>query len=71
MEADKGVVVTAIVEGSPADLTNLKAGDVILEVNGIAISRTADLVKATATPSRMWRITLQRGGRTLSAMLPG
>ena len=71
VEADKGVVVTAIVEGSPADLTNLKAGDVILEVNGVAISRTADLVKATAAPARVWRITLQRGGRTLTAMLPG
>ncbi len=71
VEADAGVVVTAVVEGSPAEMTNLRAGDVILEVNGVKIERTGDLVRATATPSRVWRITLQRGGRKLTAMLPG
>ncbi|MDQ0510613.1 DegQ family serine endoprotease [Ancylobacter amanitiformis] len=71
VEADSGVVVTAVAEGSPADATNLRVGDVIREVNGLPITRTADLVRATTTPSRVWRITLQRGGRTLTAMLPG
>ncbi|MCS0505227.1 DegQ family serine endoprotease [Ancylobacter mangrovi] len=71
VEPDKGVVVTAVADGSPADLTNLKVGDVLVEVNGERIERTADLVRATASPSRVWRITLQRGGRTLTAMLPG
>nr|WP_210255264.1 Do family serine endopeptidase [Ancylobacter pratisalsi] len=71
VEADKGVVVTSVAEGSPAEMTNLKVGDVLIEVNGERITRTDDLVRATASPSRVWRITLQRGGRTLTAMLPG
>lgn len=71
VEAESGVVVLAIVDGSPAEMTNLRAGDVILEVNGVKIARTADLVRITGQPARVWRITLQRGGRTLTAMLPG
>ncbi|WP_420712645.1 DegQ family serine endoprotease [Ancylobacter sp. SL191] len=71
VEAESGVVVLAIVDGSPAEMTNLRAGDVILEVNGVKITRTADLVRVTGQPARVWRITLQRGGRTLTAMLPG
>ncbi|MBS7540855.1 Do family serine endopeptidase [Ancylobacter lacus] len=71
LDADKGVVIAAVAEGSPADDINLKAGDVILEVNGVPIATTADLDNATRTPSRIWRITLKRGGRTISAVLPG
>ncbi len=50
---------------------SVKAGDVLLEINGVRITKTADLVKATAVPARIWRVTLQRGGRTMTAMLPG
>ncbi|WP_454685036.1 DegQ family serine endoprotease [Ancylobacter moscoviensis] len=71
IDADKGVVVTAVAENTPAERTSLRAGDVILEVNGVAVETTADLVRATAKPARMWRITVQRGGRTLTAMVPG
>ncbi|WP_029355741.1 DegQ family serine endoprotease [Bosea sp. 117] len=71
VDLDKGVVVTAVAEGTPADATNLKPGDVILEVNGETISDTGDLARATRQPSRVWRITVQRGGRKVTAMLPG
>ena len=71
IEAETGVVVTAVAEGSPAEMTNLKAGDVLLEINGVRIAKTADLVRATAVPARVWRVTLKRGGRTMTAMLPG
>ncbi|HSI39573.1 MAG TPA: Do family serine endopeptidase [Xanthobacteraceae bacterium] len=71
VEAEKGVVVTAVADGSQAEASGLKAGDVIIEVNGLEIAATADLDLATRRPSRMWRISLQRGGRTLTAVLPG
>ncbi|MDR6955850.1 Do/DeqQ family serine protease [Ancylobacter sp. 3268] len=71
VDVDQGVVVTSIEEGSPADRTSLRVGDVVLEVNGLPIARTADLSRATQAPARIWRITVQRGGRKISAMLPG
>ncbi|MFT0861065.1 DegQ family serine endoprotease [Ancylobacter sp. G4_0304] len=71
IEVETGVVVTAIAENSPAERFNLRAGDVVLEVNGTEIARTADLAQVTAQRARIWRITLQRGGRKLTAMLPG
>lgn len=70
-DAEKGVVVTAVAEGSPAERFNFRAGDVVLEVNGVEILTTADLDEVTSKPARIWRITLQRGGRKLTAMLPG
>ncbi|MFK8251049.1 Do family serine endopeptidase [Ancylobacter terrae] len=71
VEVDKGVVVTAVSDGSPAETISLRAGDVILEVNGSVITSTADLEQATRLPSRLWRVTLQRGGRKLTATFPG
>ena len=71
VDVDQGVVVTGVADGSPADRTSLRVGDVVLEVNGLPIARTADLVRATQVPQRIWRVTVQRGGRKISAMLPG
>ncbi|QFR32158.1 DegQ family serine endoprotease [Ancylobacter sp. TS-1] len=71
MGATKGVVITAVEEGSPAQRTSFKPGDVILDINGTPIATTADLQRITRTPSRAWRVTLQRGGRVISALLPG
>jgi len=71
MGATKGVVITAVEEGSPAQRTSFKPGDVILDINGTPVATTADLQRITRTPSRAWRVTLQRGGRVISALLPG
>ena len=67
----EGVVVAEVSESSPADAAGFRPGDVIIEVNGTRINRTKDLEQVTRTPQRSWRVTVGRGGRTITAMLPG
>jgi len=69
--ATEGVVVTGIADDTLAAGFGFQKGDVILAVNGQKILHTGDLVKATREPSRLWRITLQRGGQQLSVVLGG
>jgi len=65
------VVLLNVPDGSHAASFGFQHGDVILEVNGTHISRTADLQQATRNPARAWRITIERGGRKISAVLGG
>ncbi|MFG1417731.1 DegQ family serine endoprotease [Xanthobacter sp. V0B-10] len=69
--AASGVVISDIAEGTPAAAAGFKPGDVIVEVNGEKIGRTGDLDTLTQTPMRAWRILVIRGGRAISALLPG
>jgi membrane-associated protease RseP (regulator of RpoE activity) len=43
VENGRGVLITSVVENSPAARAGLKAGDVIVEVNGVAINREGDV----------------------------
>lgn len=43
VEKDKGVLVTEVVTGSAAEQAGIQAGDVILEVNGVAINHNIQL----------------------------
>ncbi|MFG1480693.1 Do family serine endopeptidase [Xanthobacter sp. V4C-4] len=69
--AASGVVIAEVAEGAPAAAAGFKPGDVIVEVNGAKVGRTRELEEITRTPARAWRITVIRGGRTISALLPG
>ncbi|WP_018390626.1 DegQ family serine endoprotease [Ancylobacter sp. FA202] len=71
IDAVKGVVILMVEEGSPAERTSFRPGDVIIDINGTPIATTADLQRITRVPARSWRVTLQRGGRVISALLPG
>lgn len=70
-QSAEGVVVVNVAEGSTAQRVGLRLGDVILEVNGIRIESTADLVRAAKDGAREWRITYSRGGQKRSAVLRG
>src|SRR5499427_7132964 len=67
----KGVVVTGVENGSTAQSFGLKEGDVVLSVNNARIATTQDLVRALSQPSRLWRLTIQRGGQQISAVFSG
>ncbi len=67
----KGVVVTDVENGSTAQSFGLQKGDVVLVVNNAKIESTQDLVRALSQPSRLWRLTIQRGGQQISAVFSG
>ena len=67
----EGVVIVDVDNGSMARSLGFQRGDVVLEVNGARIEKTADLRRATETPSRVWRINVIRGGQQISAVFGG
>jgi S1-C subfamily serine protease len=67
----KGVVVTDVENGSTADTFGLQKGDIVLVVNNVRIDTTRDLVNVISKPSRLWKLTIQRGGQQISAMFTG
>ena len=69
--ADEGVVVLDIDNGSYASNLGFQRGDVIVSVNGEKIAKTRDLERATNTPNRSWRIDIRRGGQNISAVFNG
>jgi Do/DeqQ family serine protease len=69
--ATDGVVITDVTEGSAAQSLGFHRGDLVLSVNNQRIAKTRDLERATAQPSRVWRITIMRGGQQMSVVLSG
>ncbi|HEU5274959.1 MAG TPA: DegQ family serine endoprotease [Xanthobacteraceae bacterium] len=67
----EGVVVLELADGSVAQSLGFRKGDVVRTVNDAAIATTADLQRALARPSRLWRLTILRGGQEISVMLGG
>jgi S1-C subfamily serine protease len=65
-----GVVVSKV-EGGFAQSMGLQPGDFIRAINGRAITSTADVTAAVAAPGSGWRLTIERGGRTISAQFSG
>jgi S1-C subfamily serine protease len=72
LDADTdGVVITELPEDSTAANVGFQKGDIILAVNNKKISKTGDLDKVTRDQSRLWRITLLRGGQQINVTLGG
>jgi Do/DeqQ family serine protease len=69
--ADDGVVVVDVDNGSYASNLGFRRGDVIVSVNGTAIAKTQDLERATGTPNRSWNVIIRRGGQQISAVFNG
>jgi len=69
--ADEGVVILDIDDGSYASNLGFHRGDIIVSVNGERIAKTRDLARATETPSRSWQIVIRRGGQEISVVFNG
>ena len=67
----EGVVVTDLADDGTAASVGFQKGDIILAVNNQKIARTSDLDKASKASSRIWRITVVRGGQQINVTLGG
>jgi Do/DeqQ family serine protease len=66
-----GVVIVEIIEGSTAGNLGFQSGDLIVSVNNERISNTHELDRIARAGSRLWRITIMRGGQEISVVLSG
>ena len=69
--ADEGVVIVDVDNGSYASNLGFQRGDIIVSVNGEHIAKTRDLARVTETPSRAWHIVIRRGGQQITAVFNG
>jgi Do/DeqQ family serine protease len=69
--AEEGVVVVDVDNGSYASNLGFQRGDVIQEVNGERVTRTHDLERLSKTQNRAWRIVIVRNGQKISAVFGG
>jgi Do/DeqQ family serine protease len=69
--AAEGVAVTEVENGSVAQSFGFQKGDIVVSVNNEKIASMKDLLRATGQPSRVWRLTIQRGGQEISAVFGG
>ena len=65
LDTDKGVLVSSVVEDSPAEKAGIESGDVILKIDGKEIENTLDLRTkiASSSPGTRVTITLLRNGK--------
>jgi Do/DeqQ family serine protease len=69
--SNEGVVVVDVAGGSVAQRLGFQRGDIVMAVNSQKIAKTRDLERATAQASRLWRVTIRRGGQEMSVELRG
>jgi len=67
----EGVVVVEVTEGSTASSLGFQPGDLVVSVNNERIASTRDLDRIARAGSRLWRITIVRGGQQISVVLSG
>jgi Do/DeqQ family serine protease len=66
-----GVVIVDVADGSLAQNFGFQRGDRIVSVNNERIARTRDLERVAAQQNRLWRITIERGGKQVSVVFGG
>ena len=63
----KGVIVTAVADGSPAAEIDIEPGDVITTINGANVTNTVDFLQALKKlkPGSYVRVNLRRGNANI------
>ena len=67
----KGIVVTDVAAGSPADRMGLQKGDVIVSINGEELADVQRFETLVGTQGRGWQIVLQRNGQVIQSFISG
>ena len=65
----KGVAIVDLDRNSAAAGFGFRPGDIIREVNGVAIDTPQKLAEVAGQETRWWRFTLERNGQTVRQML--
>jgi Do/DeqQ family serine protease len=64
-QATTGVVVTEVNRGSPAARIGLQPRDIIVELNGTAVSTTETLASLVGENPSFWRVEIERDGQRI------
>ena len=67
----EGVVIIDVANGSAAQSLGFQRGDIVVSVNNSKIARTRDLERLAGVQTRLWRITIMRGGQEMFVELRG
>jgi Do/DeqQ family serine protease len=67
----EGVVVLELGKGSIAQRLGFQKGDVVIAINEKRVATSKELERLTRDPSRLWLVTILRGGRQVTAQFPG
>ena len=68
---ETGIVVSRVAEGSPADRMGLRAGDIIVAINGQRINEVGTFKSLVSTRTNGWQIVIQRDGQTIQSFVSG
>jgi serine protease Do len=69
-QVNQGVIITSIQEGSPAQMANLRPGDIILEINRMEVNSVEDFREAyKRSPTGDTLLLVYRNGRTYYLVL--
>ncbi len=66
-----GIVVAEVDDGSPAQQYGFQKGDVLVDINGTKLDKTATLDKITQERANLWRVTINRKGQILQTIFGG
>jgi S1-C subfamily serine protease len=64
-----GVYIKGMQPSGVAARLGLRPGDIIRDINGRPVKTSSDLEKVLQTPSRNWRIGVERGGRRMELQI--
>ena len=67
----KGVLVTAVEPGSPAEQMGLRVDDIILALNDVPMDTAQVFAQTASNRVRTWQIILQRDGRVTRSIVSG
>ncbi len=71
IDADTGVVILSVRQGSTAARLGFRQGDVIQQVSRKPVETVADLEEALREPQRLWAMTIKRGEQTMQLQVGG
>ncbi len=68
---ESGIVVSKVAPGSPADRMGLRAGDILIAINGQRINDVGSFKALVSTRAEGWQIVIQRDGQTIRSYVSG